>query len=103
MVLGAFTDALLPPSDLDNVLGGLECFSDYLGQSFLVELCLFGQFHVIVANSLLEYSRNLLEDFLEVSFELGSETIEQFLHVEPNFLSIYLGNVAFHFFADSND
>ena len=103
MFFCAFTDALLPPSYLNDVLGCLECLSDYLGQRFLMELCLLGQFHVIIADSLLEDSRHLLENLFEIFLELRSEAVEELLHIESDFLSIYFGKTAFHFFTNSTN
>ena len=90
MLFGLFADGLFLFADFCNFFCELEGVGDDLGEGFLVELCFFGQFQVVVGDSLLEDSRNLFEYFSKVFFELWSEVLKEMLYPFFNLFSVDL-------------
>ena len=76
MLFGLLGDCLLAASQLNDVLGCLEGLGDDLSEGLLVQVCFFGQFHVVVSDPLVQHAGYLFEDLAEVLLKLRSEAIE---------------------------
>lgn len=102
-VLGPLAHGVLLLADVDDLVSELECFCDYLSQGVFVELSLFCKFEVVVGNSLLEYSRDLLEDLAEVFLELGCQGVEKLLNFVFDLSAVDLFKVALDLAVDAVD
>lgn len=103
MFFSLFADRLLFFADFCDFFGKLEGLRDYLSQCFFMEVGFFGQFEIIVGNTLLEDSGNLLENFRKIFFKLRSKAFKELLNFLFDFLAIDFFKIIFYLRVDATN
>lgn len=103
VLVGSLTHRLFFSTNFCHFLCKFKSIRSHLGQSLLMNLNLLCEFKIVICNSLLKHSWNLLKNLCKVLFKLRSKCVKKLVYFEFNFLFIHLFKILVYFRVDTAD